>query len=178
MTEQQPTKVSELELKCLKALHSRYYDGEPYCVYFRVIAEETELTEHQVRRSVRALARKGLAVYERGLFDEDGMVAGSGYFCTDAGNEFMAETKDWKEEARAYFDLRYELLGVLKQPTGNREHWIDADIAFITRVVEEQKEKLEKIKDMLSLDLDERLTLEKTMEIREFCIEAIKAIES
>jgi len=28
---------------------------------------------------VRALARKGLAVYERGLFDEDGMVAGSGY---------------------------------------------------------------------------------------------------
>ena len=51
---------------------------------------ETKLEKTQVRRSVRSLARKGLAEFVRGLFDDDGMVAGSGYCCTRAGKELAA----------------------------------------------------------------------------------------
>lgn len=41
--------------------------------------------ENKVRIYVRSLARKGLAEYVRGLFTEDGEVAGSGYSATYEG---------------------------------------------------------------------------------------------
>jgi DNA-binding MarR family transcriptional regulator len=80
--------VSEREHKCLAVL-AEIYDEESNCYYMRHIAKVTGLDLVQVRRSVRALARKGLAEYVRGLFDEDGMVAGSGYCCTRAGFELI-----------------------------------------------------------------------------------------
>ena len=82
------TKISERERKCLEYLAS-IFENEGNCTYFRVIAEYTKLTEKQVKRSVRSLARKGLAKYERGLFDDDGFTAGSGYRATEEGNNLI-----------------------------------------------------------------------------------------
>jgi DNA-binding MarR family transcriptional regulator len=86
----QPTKLSEREKLCLQTLamlssESEY--GDDMCTYFRVIAEQSGLEEKQTRRSVRSLVRKGLAKYVRGLFDEDGMVAGSGHCLTPEGRK-------------------------------------------------------------------------------------------
>jgi len=79
------TKTSELELKVLKELVEHYHDECANCLYIRYIASQTGLEQNKARRAVRALARKGLAVLERGLFNEDGEVAGSGYRATRAG---------------------------------------------------------------------------------------------
>jgi hypothetical protein len=77
-------KISERELKALNVL-ADFYDHEGNCLYFRTIAEKTRMNISQTRRSVRSLARKGLAEYVRGLFSDDGAVAGSGYCCTREG---------------------------------------------------------------------------------------------
>ena len=55
---------------------------------FKRIAEGG-LALHLVRRTVRALARKGLAVYEKGLWTDDGTPAGAGYALTKAGEEML-----------------------------------------------------------------------------------------
>lgn len=83
-------KVSEFEYLVLKELAECFYDETDWSAfYMRGLVAHTKLTLAQVRRSVRALARKGLAAYERGLFDEDGQVAGSGYRATKAGKELV-----------------------------------------------------------------------------------------
>ena len=81
-------KVSERERKCLEVL-APHWDDEANCFYMQYIATETKLTIPQVRRSVRSLARKGLAEYTRGLFNENGEVAGSGYCATREGARFI-----------------------------------------------------------------------------------------
>jgi hypothetical protein len=81
----EPIKISERQRRCLMVLGPHYFPGEERCLYFRTIAKETDLREAEVRKAVRALARKGLAEYHRGLFTEDGEAAGSGYCCTAAG---------------------------------------------------------------------------------------------
>ena len=57
----------------------------PDCgIFFRTLApRDDDIPE--TRRIVRALARKGLAVFMRGLFDDDGRVVGSGYGLTKEG---------------------------------------------------------------------------------------------
>ena len=81
-------RVSEREMKALRALHESY-DSDYDCMSFKAIAARSGLPLAQVRRTVRALARKGLAQYERGLFNEDGEVYGSGYSCTIIGHQFL-----------------------------------------------------------------------------------------
>jgi predicted transcriptional regulator len=61
---------------------------------FKSIAKRSGLDIKHVRRTVRSLARKGLAEYGRGLWTEDGQVAGSGYCITDAGREALASRTD------------------------------------------------------------------------------------
>lgn len=80
--------ISDLQKKVLEEL---CVCEEGYCMYFRSIASHTKLEERQVRLACRALKRKGLAEYVRGLFDDDGMVAGSGYAATDAGRKLIEE---------------------------------------------------------------------------------------
>jgi DNA-binding MarR family transcriptional regulator len=80
--------TSEREMRCLMAMDDLHRDshwGYDGAHYFRAIAEEARLDERQVRRAVRSLARQGLVWHVRGLFDEEGQVAGSGYALTDAG---------------------------------------------------------------------------------------------
>lgn len=78
-------KLTKSELKCLDFLICGEY-GIAY--YFRAFVERTGLNLTQVKRAVRGLARKGLAEYRRGLFDDDGLTAGSGYGITRKGIDF------------------------------------------------------------------------------------------
>lgn len=61
---------------------------------FKSIAASCSLPPGLVRRTVRALARKGLAEYRRGLWTDEGTPAGSGYCATDAGRHLY-----WNEIA-------------------------------------------------------------------------------
>jgi hypothetical protein len=61
---------------------------------FQPIEVATGLPRADVRRSVRALFRKGLAEFHRGLSDEDGEFAGAGYCISEEGlrvNESRSE---------------------------------------------------------------------------------------
>jgi DNA-binding transcriptional MocR family regulator len=98
-------KVSDRERRVLKVLADGYdsgwYGEGSQCYFFRYIAKELKLEITQVRRACRALARKGLAEYVRGLFDDDGMVAGSGYCATKEGALLINACKDCKKELSA-----------------------------------------------------------------------------
>ena len=72
-------------LKCLDALSSLTEPNGEMCVPFAPLMAHTELDRKTVRRNVRALARKGLAEYFRGLCTENGEMAGAGYCITREG---------------------------------------------------------------------------------------------
>jgi hypothetical protein len=61
------------------------------CVPFRVVERDTEFPLSDVRRSIRALARKGLAEFHKGLSTEDGEFAGAGYCISNAGLKAIEE---------------------------------------------------------------------------------------
>jgi predicted transcriptional regulator len=82
-------KISEREKQCLQVLADAVVYPEQAVLFYSHIIYETGLELPQARRAVRALARKGLA--ERSAcFDDDGMIQGSGYSCTDAGAALIA----------------------------------------------------------------------------------------
>ena len=78
--------MSPNEAKALAALAEAYSDYEEFCfLSFAGIARRSGLDPKLVRRTVRSLARKGFALYGRGLWTDDGEMAGSGYCCTKEG---------------------------------------------------------------------------------------------
>jgi hypothetical protein len=87
--EARPVTVSEREKTCLGVL-VEYHESDPdfCCLDFATIQGETRFDRSIVRRSVRSLARKGLAEFHKGLCDADGAFFGSGYCCTKAGRDF------------------------------------------------------------------------------------------
>lgn len=74
--------INDKERKVLAYLAEEY---EECAYYFRSIVKHTALELKDVRRACRSLSKKGYAEYRRGLFDDDGMVAGSGYQATRDG---------------------------------------------------------------------------------------------
>lgn len=78
-------KINDKERKVLVRLEESYHPDEWGALYFRSLVEATGLELKEVRRACRSLAKKGLAKYERGLVDEDGVPAGSGYRATEEG---------------------------------------------------------------------------------------------
>lgn len=98
-------KISDRERLVLVCL-AEYWNDDCDCLYMRTIAKETKLEIFQVKRSVRSLARKGLTEYVRGLFDEDGMVAGSGYRATREGAVLVKGCKDCKDSVVEMTDGR------------------------------------------------------------------------
>jgi hypothetical protein len=76
---------------CLGALETLTYPDGERCSPFRPIQDYTGYDRKTVRRHVRALARKGLAEYFRGLCTEDGDMAGAGYCITKAGLVALGE---------------------------------------------------------------------------------------
>lgn len=83
-------KISDREKICLKAMGEiLLHSDDGMCTYFRFIAEHAKLPINKTRQAVRALVRKGLAEYHKGLFNDDGMVAGSGHCLTRKGEEII-----------------------------------------------------------------------------------------
>lgn len=80
-------KISDRESKALAAL-VEYYEEQYAC--FSTIASDSGIDQDRIRRTVRSLARKGLAEYAKGLWTEDGEPAGSGYRATKLGRELAS----------------------------------------------------------------------------------------
>jgi hypothetical protein len=85
--------ISEREMQALNALAGI---DEDHYLNFKAIARRSGLRPEFVRRSVRALARKGLAEYGKGLWTDEGELAGSGYRATAVGR--TAAVKPIEEE--------------------------------------------------------------------------------
>lgn len=86
-------------MKVLKVLAKEYGNGwDGLCLYMSTIARRAGMPKAHVRHSVRALARKGLAEFHRGLMDDEGKVAGSGYCATKKGALMISACKDCKNK--------------------------------------------------------------------------------
>ena len=81
--------MTEDQRKCLEALGDQTAPNAEMCMPFAPLMQHTGLDRKTVRRNVRALARKGLAEYFRGLWTEGGEPAGAGYCITTAGLAFL-----------------------------------------------------------------------------------------
>ncbi len=60
---------------------------------FSGISERSGVELRKIRRTARALARKGHLQYARVLWNEDGEMRGSGYGLTRAGREHLSALK-------------------------------------------------------------------------------------
>lgn len=80
-----PVNLNAAEIKILAALAINTEDY-PYS-NFRGLARVTRLKRPEIRRACRSLRRKGLAVFGKGLCDDDGALWGSGYAATEAGRD-------------------------------------------------------------------------------------------
>jgi DNA-binding MarR family transcriptional regulator len=86
-----PMNLNDNEIKVLARLSAANEDFG--CYGFAALIRQTRLNRKVVRRACRSLARKGLAEFHRGLFTEDGLVAGSGYAATYQGRKFYDDIK-------------------------------------------------------------------------------------
>lgn len=82
-------KVNEKELAILKILAEAYSPDEWGAYAFASLSRQTKLEVKDVRRACRSLAKKGLAQYERSLWNDDGP-AGAGYRATEEGAAFIS----------------------------------------------------------------------------------------
>lgn len=100
-------KINENERKVLSVLtREGWSEGQAY--YFRGLVDATNLGLKEVRRACRSLNKKGLAEYVRGLFDDDGKVAGSGYACTQKGCALISPCDLCGQEAMFEYDGKKE----------------------------------------------------------------------
>jgi hypothetical protein len=81
-------------LNALAELSGTFCDCDYTYAGFQPIMARTGLCRAEVRRSVRALARRGLAEFGKGLWTEDGYPAGSGYRPTAAGRAIAEPPAD------------------------------------------------------------------------------------
>lgn len=93
-------KISTRERLCLNALFQISEDTEEgTCFYARAVGKKIGLDESKARNSLRSLKRKGLVELHRGLVDDDGMLRGSGWRCTEQGEKIS--TSKLSEESAA-----------------------------------------------------------------------------
>lgn len=85
-------KLNANEERVLRSLAENTSTHGEMCCSFKHLADN-EADIKLVRRGCRALRRKGLAEFYRGLMNEDGEVAGSGYCISPLGVEWV-DTKD------------------------------------------------------------------------------------
>jgi len=84
--------------KVLGALYETAHDN--VYVGFARLMDITGFDRALVRRTVRLLARRGLAEYSNGLFHDDGTVAGSGYAITIRGIDVWEILEEGPNNAR------------------------------------------------------------------------------
>lgn len=77
-------RLNPVEAKVLSVLVEDYDPDGPFYSFAAIIAAGGPDDRKAVRRACRSLARKGLARYGRGLWTEDGEMAGAGYAATKA----------------------------------------------------------------------------------------------
>ncbi len=101
MSERASTKgrVSAREQKVLVALAGAYDPYEWRAFNFKGIAGRCDVEPHLIRRVTRSLARKGFAQFERSLWCDDGMPAGAGYRCTQAGFDLISGAMAAQDES-------------------------------------------------------------------------------
>ena len=89
-------KLTEREIPVLHALNEYTRPDGEMCVPFYVLSGEPKGSTRtlEVRRIVRQLARKGCVELYRGLFNDDGMLCGSGYCITKKGRRALTALKD------------------------------------------------------------------------------------
>lgn len=81
-------KLSDTQEKALIYMSEYWHDENPQAVTFKEVQDFAGIPPAAARRTVRALARKGLAEYAKGFMDDDGRVwGGSGYSITKEGYE-------------------------------------------------------------------------------------------
>ena len=76
--------MTDAHYAVLAALHLADYEGGGFAS-FAYLCKTTGFPRNVVRRICRHLARKGLALYERGLWNDEGLPAGAGYGITVEG---------------------------------------------------------------------------------------------
>jgi hypothetical protein len=84
--------VSKLTQNEAMALRAWIDTDEDFDVLsFAAIHRRSQLPKHLVRRTVRAMGRKGVTQFVRGCWNEDGEPTGSGYGLTETGRALMRE---------------------------------------------------------------------------------------
>lgn len=84
--------MSELTANQAKAMKAWEDTCEDFDVLsFDTISRRSGLPRYLVRRTVRAMARKGFTRFCFGCWTDDGTPAGSGYGLTDKGRAYMDE---------------------------------------------------------------------------------------
>ena len=81
--------ISKNQLKVLKFFSGEH--GDDYAYYCRAIALTIRMSQRLTRVCLRALSRLGYVELQRGLFDTEGMLAGSGWAITEKGCELLEE---------------------------------------------------------------------------------------
>lgn len=86
--------LSENQFKVLSALHADYDSwGEGPVSTFKSLESETGIEARLCRLACRALSRRGFAKHTVAV-NQDYMPSGSGYVCTENGNEIMERAID------------------------------------------------------------------------------------
>ncbi|MCA2012424.1 hypothetical protein LCM17_13075 [Cereibacter sphaeroides] len=83
-----PGAVARLQLAVLKAL-----PREEWCFPLGRVAGETGIPREVCRGLIAELRADGLVVYQKGLLDDAGDAAGSGYRLSQRGVSFLAEAR-------------------------------------------------------------------------------------
>lgn len=79
--------LSKTELSVFRAWEGT--DADYGYLSFKGTAKRSGVELHKIRRTVRAIARKGLLEFSAGLWTDDGEMAGAGYGLTKAGRELL-----------------------------------------------------------------------------------------
>lgn len=86
------TKMLAHHVRVLSALAENTRPYGEYCAHFKTICRESGIDDvRMVRRITRHLARKGFAEYHRGLWTDEGEVAGAGYCITPCGYSALSK---------------------------------------------------------------------------------------
>lgn len=86
--------MSPNQTKALKAMAEAYSNSPEFSyMSFSKIALRSGLAPDLIRRTVRAVARKGFAEYQSGLWSDDGEPRGAGYRITNAGMKALEDAQ-------------------------------------------------------------------------------------
>ena len=81
--------LDRLILQYMEEMRPGGWKRHEYAFQLRCFVHEPEITKDMARAVCRSLADRGYAFYMRGLFTEDGEVAGAGYGITEKGAAYL-----------------------------------------------------------------------------------------